>query len=295
MSIPQRIIQTGKSRSLSPLQKAAVSNLRLLHPGWEYVYFDDQGIREFVSTEFPQYKTVFDAFPRTIQRIDFFRYLAVYRLGGFYFDLDVFLSEGLQPLTGCDAVFPFEELTLNRFLRARYGMDWEIGNYAFGSTAGHPYLAAVIANCVRSQQDPAWVKPMMESIPRLFHGEFQVLNTTGPGVLSRTAAENPDATAGLTVLFPDDVRDQKGWHQFGQYGVHCMDGSWRTKGSFLHRRASWAWEGWAKRRMMPDSIQRGPLRELSQGIAKHRVRKDEAGYVPQEALQRDGMDLPLKS
>src|SRR4051794_2222648 len=113
MSIPARIIQTGKVRSLTPLQRAAVANLQLLHPDWEYRYFDDEDVRTFVAAEFPQYQTAFDAFPRTIQRIDFFRYLAVFRLGGFYFDLDVFLSESLVPLTSAGAVFPFEELTLN--------------------------------------------------------------------------------------------------------------------------------------------------------------------------------------
>ena len=102
---------------MSPKAKAAAANLKLLHPGWEHLYFDDGDIRRFVSAEFPQYQAVFDGFPRTIQRIDFFRYLAVFRFGGFYFDLDVFLSESLSRLLDCGCVFPFEELTANRFLR----------------------------------------------------------------------------------------------------------------------------------------------------------------------------------
>lgn len=262
MTIPARIIQTGKSRSLSPLQKAAVSNLKLLHPDWEYRYFDDEEIRMFVAAEFPRHQAAFDAFPRTIQRIDFFRYLAVFRLGGFYFDLDVFLSESLVPLTSAGAVFPFEELTLNRFLRTHCGMDWEIGNYAFGAEAGHPYLAAAIENCLRAQRDPNWLAPMMKGIPTLFRGEFEVLNSTGPGLLSRTLAEHPETASNLTVLFPNDVQDEAQWHQFGRYGIHLMDGSWRTRGGYLRRRLSNTWEAWAKRRMMPESRRRGPSRTL---------------------------------
>ena len=49
-------------------------------------------------------------------------------------------------------VFPFEELTLSRLLR-HHGIDWEIGNYAFGAEAGHAFLEAVIENCVRAQRD----------------------------------------------------------------------------------------------------------------------------------------------
>ena len=41
-------------------------------------------------------------------------------------------------------MFPFECLTLSRYLRERHGIDWQIGNYAFGATKGHPFLKAVI-------------------------------------------------------------------------------------------------------------------------------------------------------
>jgi hypothetical protein len=116
----------------------------------------------------PSTGAVFDSFSIPIQRYDFFRYLAVYRFGGFYFDTDVFLAFGLEDLLGFGCVFPFEELTVHSFLRARYAMDWEIGNYAFGTIAGHPFLDANIKNCVRAQQHPEWAEAMMKSIPRLF-------------------------------------------------------------------------------------------------------------------------------
>ena len=260
MSIPRRLIQTGKDRILTPLAKAAVTNLKLLHPDWEYVYFDDDEIRQFVTTEFPQHQAIFDRFPQPIQRIDFFRYLAVFRLGGFYFDLDVFLSESLLPLLDHRCVFPFEELTLNRYLRRHYGMDWELGNYGFGAQAGDPFLEAVIANCVRAQQDTAWLQPMMNGVHRLLRSEYEVLNTTGPGLLSRTYAERSDLSSCVTVLFPPDVRDPAGWHQFGDYGVHRMDGSWRTGTHGIRRRIAWKWESLTKARLMPESRKLGPSR-----------------------------------
>ena len=96
----------------------------------------------------------FIRFAVPIQRYDFFRYLAIYHLGGFYFDMDVFLASGLSDLLDFGCVFPFEELTINMFLREQYGMDWEIGNYAFGAAAGHPFIHAIIKNCVKAQRDP---------------------------------------------------------------------------------------------------------------------------------------------
>jgi hypothetical protein len=257
MSIPRRIIQTWKSRDLPPLAKAGAANLRLLHPDWEHRFFDDDEVRRFVSQEFPRYQAVFDSFPRAIQRFDFFRYLAVFRFGGFYFDLDVFLWQSLADLSGYQCVFPFEELTLSQHLRRQYGIDWEIGNYGFGACAGNPFLGAVIENCVRAQHDGAWVRPMLAGIPRAFHSEFQVLNSTGPGLVTRTLVENAGVAADVTVLFPPDVCESRNWHRFGGHGVHLMDGSWRGRGNFLWRKLALAWEERSRRRLLVESLAQG--------------------------------------
>ena len=257
--IPARIIQTGRSRDLPLLAKAAAVNLKSLNPDFEYLFFDDAEVAAFVLREFPQYRDVFENFPFRIQKYDFFRYLAVFHLGGFYFDLDVFMAGGLGQFLPKRCVFAFEELTLNRFLRRKLGMDWEIANYAFGAASAHPFLGAVIENCVRAQRDPAWVKPMMQGIPRLFQREFYVLNTTGPGLVSRTLAEKPQLMNEVTILFPDDVCDSRTWHQFGNLGIHMMEGSWR-RGNFLWRRLGNFWQIWAMQSAMRESRQLGKTR-----------------------------------
>jgi hypothetical protein len=258
--IPTRIIQTGPSRDLPLLRRAVVANVRLLNPEFEYCFFDDADVERFVDTEFPQYRRVFDTFKFRIQKYDFFRYLAVYRLGGFYFDLDVLLGAGLSPLAEHECVFSFEDLHMSGFLRQRYGMDWTIGNYAFGARADHPFLEKVIQNCVRAHQDPGWVEPALAGIPRPFRDEFFVLSTTGPLLLSRTLAENPGLAEQLTVLFPGDVRSRSAWHKFGDIGVHLMEGSWRPGDRLLRRRLRRMWEWWMRRRFMPESERLGAAR-----------------------------------
>jgi len=232
-----------------------------LNPDFEYRFFDDEQVSAFIQSEFPEYHEVFESLPFPIQKYDFFRYLAVFRLGGFYFDTDVFFATGLHELLVHRCVFPFEELTLSQYLRQQYKMDWEIGNYGFGAVAGHPFLDAVIQNCIRAQQDPRWVEPMMQGIPRLFRAEFHVLNTTGPGLVSRTIAENPHLTKEMTILFPEDVCDERTWHQFGNFGVHAQEGSWRSGGSYLRRRLANLWEVWARRRGLEESRLRGKIRQ----------------------------------
>jgi len=259
--IPKRIIQTGPPE-VPLLLKSAVSGVQLLNPDFEYRFFDDTDIEAFVAQYFPDLKKIYYSFRYRIQRYDFFRYLCVYQLGGFYLDLDIFLARSLTPLLSAQCVFPFEELSGIIYLLDRYQMDWQIGNYAFGAAPRDPFLKAVIDNCVRAQQDESWVKPMMKGIPRPFWPQFYVLNTTGPGLVTRTFAEYSGRIADITILFPEDVRDPATWHHFGNFGVHHMMGSWRGSSGILKRRLLRLWDGWTLRRIIANSKNTGKTREI---------------------------------
>jgi len=262
--IPKRIIHVwgAGERDLPLLSKAAVANVRLLNPDFEYFFFDDKRIEDFINEHFLEYQSLFHSFRFPIQRYDFFRYLAVYHFGGFYLDLDVFLASSLSQLLEFGCVFPFEELTMNIFLRQEYGMDWEVGNYAFGAAAGHPFIHAIIKNCVRAQKDLEWVQAVMRSIPRMLREDFYVFNTTGPGLVSRTLAEHPDAAKQVKVLFPDNVCDSTNWHRFGAFGVHLMAGTWLKHKSILRRRLAAVWMRWIRKRLLKESLRLGESRSL---------------------------------
>lgn len=258
--IPKKIIQTGRQLEQPLRNRAMMANIRLFNPDFEYLFFDDQGVQVFIDREFPQYRATFEAFSTPIQKYDFFRYLAVFHHGGFYFDLDVMLATNLLPLLQYGCVFPFEGLTINSYLRDHYGMDWEIGNYAFGAAPGHPFLQAVIDNCVKAQQDPNWVKPMMRGIPVLSRTDYRILNTSGPGLVSRTLAEDSEVGKLVTVLFPDDVTDTRTWNRFGDFGVHHMQGSWRRSRWYLTNRLADRLEAAKLNRLLKDSADLGKTR-----------------------------------
>lgn len=237
-----------------------MSSVRLLNPDYEYLFFDDERVEEFIVREFPQYRAVFESFEVPIQRYDFFRYLAVYHYGGFYLDLDVLLGSGLSTLLERGCVFPFERLTFSHRLRTELGMDWEIGNYAFGAAAGHPFLEAIIKNCVRGQSDPLWVKSMMRGTPPLEKDLYSIFYSTGPGLCSGTLAENPELAKTVTVLFPDDVCNVRNWYRFGEYGVHLMNSSWRPGRGFLTGRLGYYHWRWMERRLLKKSRASGGSR-----------------------------------
>ena len=265
--IPKRIIQTGPPR-LPLLLQSAMVNVKALHPDFDYQFFDDAMIVAFLEQYFPQYRADYDSFRFRIQKYDFFRYLAVYQFGGFYLDLDVFLAESLHPLLDSSSVFSFEELALSRYFEQQFGMDWQIGNYAFGAEAGNLFLAAVIENCLRAKKDPSWSLPMMKGTPSSMQSDFYILNTTGPGMLSRTFAENPQFVENINVLFPEDVCDRGTWHQFGSFGVHHMAGSWRKQGNFLARRLTRLWEQRTERRVLNEGRTRGKTRSVRVGAGR---------------------------
>lgn len=260
MKIPKRIIQTAKTADLCVMYRAAAVNLKLLNPDFEYTFFDDGQVEKFIDEQFPEHRGVFDAFPSRIQRYDFFRYLAVYRLGGFYFDLDVMLASGLAPLLDCGCVFPFERLTWSDYLRDQLGMDWEIGNYAFGAAPGHPFLEAVIRNCVKAQKDPVWREATTKSMPRLLRDELSVIYSTGPGLVSRTLAEYTDQAHSVTVLFPDNVCDRENWNLFGAYGIHLGVGSWRKQYGNTRRRLVNLFGKWNEDRAIRSGYKLGKTR-----------------------------------
>jgi mannosyltransferase OCH1-like enzyme len=277
--IPKRIIQTAKTSDLSLICQAAAANIKLLNPDFEYCFFDNPRVAAFIQDQFPEYLDAFNNFPHAIQRYDFFRYLAVYRLGGFYLDLDVFLARGLSSLLSFGCVFPFEELTLSDRLRKQFGIDWELGNYAFGAQAGHPFMKAVIDHCLESQRNPGQALHMIRNIPSCFRGQFEVFWTTGPGLVTRTLAEKANLRSTVAILFPDDVCDEPAWHCFGDYGVHLMHGSWRKKDGFLRARIARLWESWQRDRQLQESKRLGPRRP-GEWTTIHSRQKNDSVAVP---------------
>ena len=266
--IPKRIIQIwGGTAEIPLLMQSAMVNVRLLHPTFEYMLFDDAKIEAFLQELCPQYYAAYHSYQLPIQKFDFFRYLAVHHYGGFYLDTDVFLARDLTALLDNGCVFPFEELSTMKFFWERYGMDWQIGNYAFGARPGHPFLAAVIDNCLRAKKDSTWLEPMLKGVPRPLRSPFVVFNTTGPGLVSRTFAEMREPIDDMRILFPDDVCDTRKWHRFGGFGVHQMASSWRECEALPLRRLRRAWDAWVRHRSLCASRLRGAKRSLETTLA----------------------------
>jgi hypothetical protein len=54
--IPERIIQTGKTRDLHFKEKVSAINLQVLNPHFEYLFFYDRQVELFIDSTFRDYR-----------------------------------------------------------------------------------------------------------------------------------------------------------------------------------------------------------------------------------------------
>ena len=89
METPRRIFQTWKEKTVTkPVLKEWQDSWIKLNPTFEYVLWDDDDNRNFITTYFPEFLDIYNGYDREIKRADAIRYFYLYKIGGIYADLD---------------------------------------------------------------------------------------------------------------------------------------------------------------------------------------------------------------
>ncbi len=220
MPIPRILHQTGKTKAISKELEVYRDQLLKLHPHWDYRFYDDAGCRSIVERCFPSFIPVYESYPSPIQRADSFRVIAVYGLGGFYLDLDMVCFRPLDDLCAYHCVFGEEKtLAADEAKRLGHRHAVRVANYMFGSEAGHPFLLHILEMMVRASR-------------RMVKREEEVLETTGPGLVTRAFFSQQERMRDV-VLLPNRDRICPSPHcrtvscHFGDYAAHRHAGSWR--------------------------------------------------------------------
>lgn len=156
--IPKIMHQTSSSKPLPASVHECIAGLKALNPGWEYRYYNDQAVEEYIHLHFPHYMPVFQRInPKYgAAKADLFRYLLMYREGGVYLDIK---SSFLRPLD--EVLLPTDSYLLSHWHNAPgtehalWGTYPEIANprgefqQCFIICApGHAFLAAVIERVI---------------------------------------------------------------------------------------------------------------------------------------------------
>lgn len=144
MAIPKQIFQTFKNRNLPWLTQFHIWNLKRKNPDYQYFFYDDKAIDNFLSQNFDQ-KTVNAYKKLTIgaAKADFFRYAILYKKGGVYLDIDSLISTKLD-----DFILPNDEAIISFESHGTHYCQW-----ALFFNAGHPFLKHVLDDIIENIED----------------------------------------------------------------------------------------------------------------------------------------------
>jgi mannosyltransferase OCH1-like enzyme len=231
-TIPRIIIQVwvqkdGGKPMVPENQVQYMDKFRELNPSFEHMFFNGDDIEQFFKDNYLEYYNTYKRLPVFIQKLDFFRYLAIYHYGGFYFDMDV---EPLKPLDeevlNHSAVFPVDEYVsalgcqnprMNSYCLV--GQNFLLGQYAFGATSKHPFMK-VLVDRIKQNLDN-YIKTA-EKINQSDRGaiHYFVYKTTGPDFVTDCYVQYKNKEQ-LYIL-------SNGKRQvFGDYAEHKYVGTWK--------------------------------------------------------------------
>jgi len=255
-SIPRTIIQTSKDSTVDrPDWIEYRESLRRANPDFDIVHYSDDEARAFIAEHYAG-TILADAYDvvTPIMKADIFRLAAVYKLGGFYMDMDVLGKTSLDPLVEAidggeyQAVFPKEWWMSTGYYASIYPGrmpeddedHWQMGQYAFGAVPEHPFVKDALEEAiVRSVNLMTSKGDDVESIR-----DLDILSATGPYLVTelyhsgRKEGRYADVyhIAGDTDAPALDSRHGgPDWHKFGPYGEHMLSHTWTKPEVMIER------------------------------------------------------------
>ena len=217
-TIPKIIIQTWKNNEIPNKYKNDIESLRNLNPTYTFIFMTDSDINRFLSDNYPEWFDTYNKLPIKIQKIDFFRYIAVYHYGGFYFDLDITGLFPLDELLDYECVFPVDQnINRHRCTKPRYKKYCSIkfpillGQYAFAACPKNKFMKQLIDG-IHNNID--------KYIQNVNKTEQYVYSSTGPDYVTDQYIEAQDKSSIHILNFNQD-------QFFGKYAKHNHYGTWK--------------------------------------------------------------------
>jgi FkbM family methyltransferase len=195
----EKIIHFTVPARTSPAQEEAIATTRDLHRGWTVKVWQDPVSRDGFLLEPYWPKASCGA-----QFADLLRLDLVYRYGGIYLDSDMRL---LRPLDALAETYDF-------FVASEDGQ--KLTNAAFGATARHPAIRALIDNLLAEEPDWAGDPPAM----------------TGPGLFTRALRGREDITVlPRQTFYPYNFDEPEAPPHRHTFGEHTWAHSWKERGA----------------------------------------------------------------
>lgn len=193
-SVPKIIHQIAINYSELPEEiNENINKLKALNPGWEYRYYDETAVQEYLKVHYPELISLYNSISQVYgaAKADFFRYLLLYNEGGIYLDLKSTINRPLDEVLNDEDLYVIsywknavgdihEGMGLHKSV-TKVSRKGEFQQWFIISAKGHPYLKAVIENVSNN---------ILRYNPILHHvGGWGVLSVTGP--IAYTLAIHP--------------------------------------------------------------------------------------------------------
>ena len=223
-SIPKIIIQTWKTKIIPEKYKNDVQTCKTFNPDYEYKFFSDEDIDDFLKEFYPEWFKTYNKLPVKIQKIDFFRYIAIYHFGGFYLDLDMTVFKSFDNLLKYECVFPIDQnIDCSTYNESRFkevcdqdkSLKIILGQYAFAARKENKFIKMLIDN----------IHNNIDSVIAKYNDSLKyVYITTGP-----------DYVTDVYIKYMKDINNRNkikilhhfNGQYFGEYGKHNHFGTWK--------------------------------------------------------------------
>ena len=182
--IPKNIFQSWITKELHPEIQRRVDRMLELNPTYKHEIYTDSEISEFVNTNYPgKISECFNRLTVPVAKVDFWRYLVLYKHGGVYVDLDSSINVSLDKLIQDeDQAIITAETNPNTYVQ-----------WALIFNKEHPILKEVIDLIVDNIEN--------NSYPN------DILNMTGPQVYSRGIINTHRKLFGEELNFKNITKD----------------------------------------------------------------------------------------
>jgi hypothetical protein len=218
--IEKNIIQTWKSDKIPSKYENLINSIKKYNPDYKYMFFTDNDIEVFLKKKYYHYYKTYLKLPLKIQRIDFFRYIAIYHYGGFYLDLDVLCLKSFDDLLQHECIFPVDEIISDQMCKnKRYvyfckkNTRFLLGQYAFAAMSNDAFIKTLIDNIHNN------IDTIVKSYDKRNFEDY-VYITTGPDYVTKEYIKYKDKQK-IHIL-------QNGKRQyFGDYAKHEYFGTWK--------------------------------------------------------------------
>jgi mannosyltransferase OCH1-like enzyme len=101
--IPKNIFQSWYTTELHPLIRDKINKFLNMNKDYKYYFYTDSDMDNFVKLNYPG--EIFDCYNRLniiVAKVDFWRYLVLYKYGGIYLDMDSSIEKPLDDLIKSD-------------------------------------------------------------------------------------------------------------------------------------------------------------------------------------------------